>query len=259
MHRLDQAQYAVAYSLYRQCPAFFPLIGAVLLNEQAGAVYVDNATAPSQVYVEHCFGFAQLFGASLPDFEQELKTYLLQKRNFPVAKVRLYTPNVPSFLLGPESVSLRSERQRFTMPAGHVSTAFHRAAPGNIRFDFVDRNNASLIEERFGVIGRFWRSPEDFILKSRAVIAFDSEGPIAICYAAAIAEHRAEIDVLTLPDFRHAGLGKQVVWRFIQRCRDEGLLPLWDCFTNNAGSMALCRALGFEPNGEPYPFFTINK
>jgi RimJ/RimL family protein N-acetyltransferase len=35
--------------------------------------------------------------------------------------------------------------------------------------------------------------------------------------------------------------------------------PLWDCFTNNAGSMALARSCGFRPIGPAYSFYTISK
>lgn len=262
MHLLAPTCYVAAYSLYRQCAAFFPLIGAVLLNEQEGKVYVDDANAPSQVYVEHAFGFAQIFGSSVPDFETALKVYLFKNKGFPAAKIRLYTPNLPSFLLNPEYAALRSERQRFTLTSAHKSNVALEAVPHSlegVRYGTVTSTNVALVEDQFGVVSRFWKTPKDFILKSSSVVAFVSEMPVAICYAAAIASQRAEIDVLTLPNFRHSGLGKQVVMRFIQNCREQGLSPLWDCFTNNAGSMALCRATGFGPASTPYPFYTINK
>ena len=111
------------------------------------------------------------------------------------------------------------------------------------------------IENQFGVVGRFWRTPEEFILKAHAVVVFVNEEPAAICYAAAVADGRAEIDVLTWPEYRHLGLGKLVVMRFNQQSQAQGLAPLWDCFTNNAGSIALCQTIGFLPGWPTVPIF----
>lgn len=262
MIKLKSANYPAVYALYRIHEAFFPLIGAVLLGEQNGAVYADRSDAPTQVYVEHAFGFAQIFGTAVPQFEAALKDYLLVDRNFAAAKVRLYTPNLPDFLRSEECESLRSQRQRFTLNSYRGSGANNwseQPLSANIQIRDVDRDNVTEIELRFGVVGRFWRTPEEFIRKAHAIVALVEEKPAAICYAAAVADGRAEIDVLTLPEYRHLGLGKLVVTLFNTRCLEQGLLPLWDCFTNNAGSMALCKSAGFVPTNAAYPFFTFNK
>lgn len=262
MFKLETASYPAAYSLYRTLDAFFPLIGAVLLNEQDGVVYADDRVAPTQFYVEHAFGFAQIFGLPVPSFEKQLRDYLLVQRSFSVAKVRLYTPHLPDFLRSSEGDSSRSQRQRFILDSDSdiaPESCFRQSKLENARFSDVDRSNVAKIENQFGVVGRFWRTPEEFILKAHAVVVFVNEDPAAICYAAAVADSRAEIDVLTLPEYRHLGLGKLVVIRFNQQSRAQGLAPVWDCFTNNTGSMTLCQTTGFFPGGQPYPFFTINK
>lgn len=262
MFKLETTSYPAAYLLYRTVDAFFPLIGAVLLNEQDGVVYANDREAPTQFYVEHAFGFAQIFGLSVPSFETQLRDYLLVQRSFSVAKVRLYTPHLPEFLRSSEGDSLRSQRRRFILDSASDILPEHRLRQfklENARFADVDHSNVAQIESLFGVVGRFWRTPEEFILKAHAVVVFVNEEPAAICYAAAVADGRAEIDVLTLPEYRHLGLGKLVVMHFNQQSQAQGVTPLWDCFTNNTGSMALCQTTGFVPAGQPYPFFTINK
>lgn len=262
MIKLESANYPAVYALYRSQEAFFPLIGAVLLDEQNGTVYVDDSDAPTQAYVEHAFGFAQTFGSPVLQFEAALRNYLLVDKNFAVAKVRLYTPHLPDFLRSSECDSLRSQRQRFTFHSASALDAdiwSGQTMPANIQITGVDRDNVTEIESRFGVVDRFWRTPEDFIGKAHAIVALVNQEPAAICYAAAVADSRAEIDVLTLPEYRHLGLGKLVVTLFKKRCLEQGLLPLWDCFTNNVGSMALCKSTGFIPTHAAYPFFTINK
>lgn len=261
MVRLPSSQYPAADALYRDHSAYFPLIAAVLSGEQDGVVHADSEKNPAQVYVEHAFGFAQVFGASVPAFEHVLQRYLLIDKTFSCAKVRLYTPHSPEFLQSPDCAGLRSWRQHFQLDTtGAAPEANEPPLPVNgLVLAQANADHVGLIEQAFGVVGRFWRSPADFAGRSNAVLALVDGQPAAICYAAAVAGGKAEIDVLTLPAYRHLGLAKAVVRLFNQRCLTQNVLPLWDCFTNNAASMALCQSLGFVPLGDPYPFFTINR
>ncbi len=261
MVRLDKTSYPAALELYRGAESFFPLIASVLLDEQDGEVYSDDNAAPRQVYVEHAFGFAQIFGHPCARFEADLERHLLIDRRFTAPKVRLYTPYLPRFLNDPKWESLRSFRQRFFIePDRSFDNQFAALErPDKIELQSGYELNADEIERAFGVVGRFWRNPEDFIHKSNAVVAFCDGRPASICYSAAQADRRAEIDVLTLPEFRELGLGKITVMHFVKRCFEQSLQPLWDCFSNNAGSMQLCRSVGFHAPRPPYPFFTINR
>jgi GNAT superfamily N-acetyltransferase len=261
MVRLSLAQYSAAHALYIRHEAYFPLIAAVLTRQQDGVVHADRQENPAQVFVEHTFGFAQIFGTPVLAFEQALQRYLLVDKAFSCSKVRLYTPHWPGFLKISECDGLRSWRQHFQLDTNRTGTAGLATEKPKKGLDLVhaDARHVDLIEGAFGVVGLFWRTPDDFARLSNAVVALVDGQAAAICYAAAVAGGRAEIDVLTLPSYRHLGLGKAVVSLFNQRCRAQGVLPLWDCFTNNIASMALCKSSGFVPVCEPYPFFTINR
>ncbi len=261
MIELEKCGYQPIYDLYQSGESFFPLIAAVLLDEQDGGVYVDNANSPSQAYVEHAFGFAQVFGNISADFEQELARYLLTDKCFNPNKIRLYTPYLPSFLALPDYESLRSYRQRFTINTGEFpySQGMAPELEKDIRLAGVDASTISLIDDNFGVVSRFWRTPADFILKSNAVVVFYKGEPASLCYVAAEANYYVEIDVLTLPEYRNLGLARLAVVNFVNQCFGLSLHPLWDCFTNNLGSMRLCKSVGFTAPKAPYPFFTINK
>lgn len=261
MERLSEAQLPASHALYLKHEAFFPLIAAVLLNEQDGVVYANSEECPTQIYVEHAFGFAQVFGTPDPAFEQSLQRYLVVDKAFTSAKVRLYTPYCPSFLQASDCEGMRSWRQHFQLDPTRANFAEAGAQQPveDLTLVQADASHVDLIEGAFGVVNRFWRSPADFVNQSNAVMALVGGQPAALCYAAAVANGQAEIDVLTLPSYRHLGLAKAVVQLFNQRCHAQHVLPLWDCFTNNAGSMALCQSTGFVPLGDPYPFFTINR
>lgn len=261
MIKLEPRYYGTVYGRYLKSDSFFPLIGSVLLGEQDGVVYVDNIDSFAQVYVEHNFGFSQLFGRSSEIFERELERYLFVDKAFDVVKIRFYTPNMPKFLLSPEYELFRSYRQRFTIDIKKFDAQKKMVLEcgRNLTLSGVTANNIALVEEKFGVVGRFWRTQTDFMQKSKAMLVF-YEGQLAsICYAAAEADRRAEIDVLTLKAYQNLGCAKLAVVGFVKNCLDLATYPLWDCFTNNAGSMALCKSVGFISLRQPYPFFTINK
>lgn len=262
MCRLHRERYPQALSVYRSSEPFFPLVAAVLLDIQAGVVFTDHAERPTQFYVEHPFGFAQLFGEPNTRLEEALARYLLFEPRFHAPKVRLYGVYVPDFLKPNHPNSSVSTRQRF-----HPGTTYDTA--GNLLSDFVhdsqvelvnaNSGNLAEIEERFRVVERFWRTPDDFIHHAVASIALYRGQMAAICYSAATADQKAEIDVITLPKYRRLGLGKAAAAAFVQSCQRLKIEPLWDCFTNNLPSMELARTMGYLPFGKPYSFYTINR
>nr|WP_298683731.1 GNAT family N-acetyltransferase [uncultured Dongia sp.] len=255
MVRLDRPDAAAAHALYRANDAYFPLIGAVLLGLQDGWVYADAILSPRRFYVEHSFGFAQLFGEENAAFDATLQAYLITNKAFQAQKVRLYTPIEPGFLQGPAFAAQRAERQRFRLdPARHAPSdgTNHKIVVRDVVPAEIDR-----IEAAFDVVSRFWCGPADFLAHAGAVAAWHGHLPVAICYAAAAANGMAEIDVATDAAYRRQNLGRRVVDAFVTRCRGQGLQPVWDCFTNNAGSMNLCRAAGFVSVRPPYPFYTL--
>ncbi len=100
---------------------------------------------------------------------------------------------------------------------------------------------------------------QDFVNHSHAMILYTGLVPAAICYAAALSNNYAEIDIITHADFRQKGYGKLIATIFMAECYKKGISSLWDCFTNNAGSMNLCKSLGFKSSLPAYKFLTIAK
>jgi hypothetical protein len=244
---------------YREQQAFFPLIGAVISGAQDGIVYGNDPVAPSRIYVEHAFGFAQVFGERDRGFDQELVRYLLSDITTGAVKVRLYAPGKLNFLEDIRHAALQAERRRFILPEIKQKDAL--PSPYKNSFDVrpASKHELDLLDSKFHALTRFWRTREDFLARALAVAAWKSGEPVALCYAAAVSCGQAEIDVMTLPDYRRMGLGALVVTSFVAGCLARDIRPVWDCFTNNTGSMALCAATGFVPLHPPYPFYTINR
>ena len=250
MFALPSASFGRLLPRYLAESAFFPLISAVLEGSQDGMVLVDDPLDTRQAFVAHAFGFAQIFGERAPRFEIALADYLTERRAFQTSKLRLYTPLLPAFLLRSVLEGFRSERQRFVLDAERITGTAPEAEAAT--WDDIPE-----IRDRFGIVTRFWRSAEDFMMASRAHVVRRSGQIAAVCYAAAIGGGKAEIDVVTDPAFRRQGLGRQATIGFLTACRQAGLEPVWDCFTNNLPSVRTALSLGFSAKGSPYLFFTI--
>ena len=185
---------------------------------------------------------------------------MLVKKGFCANKVRLYAPSLPDFLSAPHFDVSLSERQRFHLDRKSFSArkdAISINCSNDIRLYKVETTNVDLVQENFEIVNRFWRNPDDFVNKANSSLLTYKGKPAAICYAAAIADKCAEIDVLTLPQYRKLGLARFAVTRFIENCQNANIQPLWDCFTNNDASMMLAQSVGFVPYNSPYKFVTI--
>lgn len=244
-------------AIYEKNEYFFPLIAAVLDDSQNGKIFVDDRYSPREAYVEHSFGFAQIFGESVHNFEQKLKTYFFTDKNLTPQKIRLYTPILPGFFQNDNYASLRSERQRFFLNYNDFGQKCAQTPHTGGTCAQIAAGNLPEIERAFNLAARFWPDFDSFVNNSLAQIVYCGENPASICYAAALANGKAEIDILTLPEYRGRGYGLQAAMAFIKKCLQNGMEPLWDCFTNNQGSMALAKRLGFAASLPPYKFFTI--
>lgn len=243
--------YKIALDMYRKESHFFPLIGAVLQKNQLGRLFVDSAISPTQFYAEHNSGFSQIFGRTNNSFESKLEQYFSLKK-FTVAKVRLYAPYTPLFLQKEVFLSSRSFRQRLIYCGEDGEFLNHRIARPLFQED------ANQIRYKFDILNRFWQADNDFFGKSFPTgVVLDGQVE-SICYAAAVSNGCAEIDIVTSREVRKKGFATQAAQLFIERCKFAGIKPVWDCFLNNEPSLRLALTLKFIPKSKPYNFFTIS-
>ena len=118
-----------------------------------------------------------------------------------------------------------------------------------IQCEVINDSNFDRVEDTFGLLlsQRFWPSKEQFLRASFGVTASQDGRYAAICYACAVAEGKAEVDIFTDPAYRMKGLGKVVLSAFIDMCINRGLNVNWDCYTNNKPSILLAQYFNFVP------------
>jgi len=254
--RLEKNRYPIAKDYYLSEDRFYPLISAVLNQEQEGVVYANHARSPDSFFVEHKFGFSQIYGAADTGFYEGLRKYLFIEKAFIPEKIRAYAPNHGDFFKGYAEIS---ERCQFRL--ADESTVVAEPYQRGILVEDVTLEDIRDVDRAFGLdlCNRFWGSKEDFLRHGMAKVLQYQGNYASICYAAALADGIAEIDVATLPEYRQKAFGRLVCTAFLRGCLDKKIIPNWDCFTNNTGSMRLAEDLGFVKYGEPYAFFTLRR
>ena len=260
---LDPAEFASALPLYRAGGGPFPLVSAVLQGGQRGQVFADRRGTPGAALVVTNFGFALFVGDERDeDFDAALARLLATADALKPKYLLWYAP---------------PEKWQARLDAAGTEVARRR---GRIRYEFRDERaawlgdpverpegfelqsvSADLIRKTddLGVYldSRFWSSADDFVENGLGVCLTRGGEVASLCYAAAVADRLAEVDVVTRPEFRGQGLAGVVTKQFIRECLGRNLVPAWDCFDYNAGSVKLAESVGFV-EARRYPFYSFN-
>jgi hypothetical protein len=231
----------------------FPITQAVVDRSQDGCIYGLG----DDVFVIHKSGFCSYVG-ELNSVERFL--FLINSQKVP-NYIHIYDPcqkMVDVFSEHPGTYATRL-RKRISL-IYNKKVAINLLHHEGFSLKYVDEQClGSLSVFNLNLDHKFWSSSQDFIQNSYATIVLNSqEEPVSICYSAASALGRAEIDVYTVEMCRGLGLAKLAVSGFINRCLDAGIVPNWDCFEDNQPSLKTAMGLGFKVVKE-YSFLSIFK
>ena len=242
---------------------FFPIIGCVLNGTQDGWVYKSSRLEEEYFLVIHKFGFAQIVSLdNVINEEKILETIMdwMSDDQFPIKKIRIYNLSDDNNfklknIFGNRYLS--GKRIRFSLPQ---STSFDSIIMNDLQIRSVKRADLELIDHDFHVESgsRFWNSYDEFLDLGKAKILLKVGNLASFCYSAATCENQVEVDVITHEKYRKQGLARLVTESFLDSCLSQGIKPLWDCYKDNLGSVALAETLGFKEI-EEYNFTIISK
>ncbi|MCM3904868.1 MAG: GNAT family N-acetyltransferase [Pyrinomonadaceae bacterium] len=247
--------------LYRSAGKSFPLISAVIQNKQRGQIFADTRENPRAAIIVTNFGFMFLTGEECESFDDELARVFTTSGKFKPSYLLWYSPpeGWQARLDSIPDLGRRRERVRLDFrpdQAGWLGEPVDSPAG----FELKDLSSELIPKtEKFGVKldSRFWGSTADFLKNGFGVCLMRDHEIVSVCYAAAVADGLAEVDVATDEEFRGRGFAGVVTREFIRQCLDRGLAPTWDCFTYNTSSLKLAKSLGFAGEAR-YPFYSFN-
>jgi GNAT superfamily N-acetyltransferase len=239
----------------------FPLIRAVLNGTQAGSVHVDRLDDPRVIFVATRFGFAQLLSSADDDRQARSVVELLFQDDALKGRYLLwYDPSGHCrHLLDqlPKEQARARTRVRLVLNQERFRGRPVPEPPADVDVLDIDADVLAKVEPLgLEIPTRFWPSENAFLESGLGIAALVEGVAASAAYSACTAGGLAEVDVATLEPFRGRGLAGLVVDRFIRRCLERELVPMWDCFDYNEPSLRLALKLGFEELRR-YPFYSI--
>jgi RimJ/RimL family protein N-acetyltransferase len=253
---LDTEDFSGVLPLYRASGYCFPLMSAVIQRQQRGQIFADQKRNPRASVVVNNFGFMCLLGAGDdPEFNRSLiETFESGDRIRPSYLLWYAPPHNWQDKLHAAGAR-RRERIRFE---------FRRLSnePVNVPAGFEMRKlDRQLLPKtskfKLDLDSRFWASAEDFEKNGLGICILKDNDVVSVCYAAAISDGLAEVDVVTDEAYRGHGLATLASRQFIRECLTRGITPTWDCFDYNTNSYRLAERLGFSELVR-YPFYSFN-
>jgi hypothetical protein len=226
-----------------QLHSSFPIIQAVIEGIQQGEIF---KSAYGDYWVLHKAGLSEVFLTS--DNGKELIDFIIENNTLPTY-FHIYNPTeklLDLFKPNSEAFNIR-ERKRVQLqydgnPNESLFSLNSEFAFAQVTSDNID----SLSIFNLDLPNKFWSNGEEFVKNALAVFIEDKQNnPVSLCYAAAVADRKAEIDVVTVENERGKGLAKSVVAAFISNCINNKVIPNWDCFENNVQSLGTALRLGF--------------
>ena len=234
----------------------FPIIQSVIDGVQQGSIFINSQ---NDCWVLHKAGFSEVFLKN--DAGTEWIDFIAGSMKLP-QYFHLYNPagKLINYL------QLRNETFNIRV-RGRIQLSYENQSPikdslndlddGFTLSNITNNNFESLSVFNLDLGSKFWKSKNEFIKHALGVVVSNKEDmPVSLCYAAAVADQRAEIDVVTLENYRGKGLAKTVVNSFINSCMANNLFPNWDCFEDNTSSLDAALKLGFFKN-KFYNFISV--
>lgn len=241
----------------RESAALFPLIHAVADGLQRGWIVQDRATDPDIMLLLGRSTFGQIALCrhidALPAFLKELYSEPQVPTYF-----HIYDPGQPlldAAAAGPFNTKVRSREQfRYTQSTRFTDIT---VSQGYTLQPLGLEHMSGLAAFNLDLGNRFWSSEEDLLKNGYGICCITAAGtPVALCYSACVAGGVAEIDVFTLPEHRGKGLAEAASQAFVNASLERGIVPGWDCFTENTASLRIPQRLGFTHTRQ-YTFLSL--
>ena len=261
MIELRSEELEVARPLYAEFPYKRAFIGSVFEGHQVGRVFVDSFPDPTAAALFHPSTHALLAGDPSCD---DLWSHLVALRPqdvFGRERLIFVAPDEEwnSRLRALKGGSLQEEERDFFSfsgpSAGKPDAGDHqdRQPVARITADLLETPRGMLV----GVL-KHWPTIEAFEEHGvgRCILTEAGE-PISVCYSVTVGEAMAPIQINTLPDHRREGYATRVAQACIHDSLSRGIVPFWECGTDNRPSAALATKLGFQPGGHLSRFWLL--
>ncbi len=267
MYRLKRSEYERARAVFSALDDHLA-VAAMLDGSAPGSIYVDNPQAPHSALA---FWWRFYFAGEGGDqtFTAEVKK-LFRERLYPQARqegVTLFVvyysnpgwePAIEEILEGRKTAKV--ERQYYELNAALEERQM--LVPTNLALRRVD---ADLLKETHlknldalkSEMVSECPTVEEFLKTRLGVCAIVGNEIAGWCLSEYNRRDRCEIGIETVEKFRRQGIGTLTARALIELARAQGIRRIgWDCYRENAPSVATALKLGFEKKRDYSVYFT---
>lgn len=265
MNRLPIEQYQSVKDQLLQLPINTLFAQAVVDGHVNGEIYVDTIQLPSTFLIYHPYGMSLLFGnENNPDFNEAFVKYALNAVNRRIKTEWLQTyPTSWNDKLGDlfGNNLIKEEEEAGEADKNKIELSTRVIFQFNVEkyLDFkrkpekntyeVVRTNKQHFEEINGTVvpTYFWNNAEEFSMNAVGFSLIYEGKPASTAFSAFIIDHKLEIGIESVAEFRGKGFAQYSCMALIEYCLEKGYEPVWACRLENLVSYKLAQKLGFEP------------
>jgi RimJ/RimL family protein N-acetyltransferase len=92
----------------------------------------------------------------------------------------------------------------------------------------------------------FWESPDSFLENGFGFCILFEDQIACVCNSLTVSGKSAEIDIVTVEQYRRKGLATITCAAFMEKCLEHNIEPNWNCDAGNQASKQFTVKLGFE-------------
>ena len=240
------------------CPSF----SGIVAGECKGNLWVDNIEKPKIAIADsYAVGsFAFLGSINNEDENMTLRNYIISDIfNFLKQKgIYYFEYSVESDGLKPyiqkmfEGKKIQSEKEYSFRITESINKNY--LLPDNLKMQRVDFDlwskvmNGEFINDSFLTkrLLESWGSFDNFEKKSIGFCITYLDNIVAVIIGTARFKNIIPIDIETIDEFKHRGLGYSLTIEFVNQCIQRGLIAQWDCVESNSISRKLAEKAAFK-------------
>lgn len=232
MNKLNKSEYNRVAPLLKDIKHNRALIFSIIDSNLNANIFVDNQHNPKAALLLWEFSF--LLGLEENnEFNKNIYDYILNNtiQSTEDSELILFLdikswPNLVKLLNEQGCITIKRKMFSFSPDKFHKLTKVLSELPHDLTLSTIDINASKNI---------------GFCVKKDNKI-------ISSCISVAVGANEAEIDILTDENYRKRGLATIVATAFINHCLNNDMLPVWSCWPERKGSIALANKLGFDEN-----------
>jgi len=228
----------------------YPLLHSVIQNDMRGFIYLNNNS--TKALIINKLNWVYVIGNKIDlNFDQEMIEILTKREsdNYIWFGMSKHWEKEIRKISGIDIKSYPRLQWKFN------TKLFKRIEIKQNSFSYRKINKTNINKIYSGInnsIIDFWTSKGNFLKKGYGYYVEENNEIIGLIISAGIYNNEAEIDIFVNNRYQKQGIGKLLSIKFIQTCLENNIIPKWDCYKYNEGSVKLAKSLGFEIVNE-YP------